>query len=273
MLSDSQREEAERAIVELADRRLSVAEVRDVKKAFGEDESGQQLANAVLSSAALQSKARAKLGDGLWWVTEKSLQQATPWQAAEWKATCFQGNRVQDCCCGIGGDAVALSQRGPLTAIDSDQTIAMMAAANLNNHGGTNASVTIANVETQTIASDSFLHIDPDRRSGQNQHGESTRTTAPDFYRPNWDTVVALLKQAAGGWVKLAPTATIDPINELKLHRAWISLTGTVREQSLLTGDLADTFAAQTQSSPDFNVHSAVTVSYTHLTLPTIYSV
>ncbi len=70
---------------------------------------GRELAATVLATAKLQTKARAKLGDGLWWCTEKSLAQSTPRWVADVKARWLTSPIALDVCCGLGGDTIALA--------------------------------------------------------------------------------------------------------------------------------------------------------------------
>ena len=90
----------------------------------------------LLPSPHSKTKRRKKLAQDpsmprVWWVTKRALQQATAWQVARLKSDWFDDQLVYDLCCGIGGDAIHLTQRGPLVAVDSNPLIADMAAANL----------------------------------------------------------------------------------------------------------------------------------------------
>ena len=101
------RAECEAAIEQLAGRDAENAKVIEgVRRQFG-----SELADLIVRAARLQPKARLKLGPGFWWVTDRSLQQATAWQVAQLKAHWFGDRLVHDLCCGIGGDAVSLAER------------------------------------------------------------------------------------------------------------------------------------------------------------------
>lgn len=197
---------------------------------------GKELAAIVLATASLQTKAVAKLGAGLWWATERSLQQATPSAVAQLKASWLTGGPVLDFCCGIGADSFAIAHcSSDVTSVDRDDSMVTMASENLRlNRQPHAASVNwltqdVAGIE---IPTDAILHIDPDRREGE------SRSTRPENYSPDWDTTLRLIQSAAGGIAKLAPAAEFDapPAS----HRMWISLSGSVREQSLLTGSVVD---------------------------------
>ncbi|KAA5543114.1 hypothetical protein FYK55_12570 [Roseiconus nitratireducens] len=201
---------------------------------------GTEMAAVVLETARLQAKAIAKLGSGTWWVTERALQQATTRPVAEFKARLLSGaSEVFDLCCGIAGDACAFL-RAPgladtsMTAVDRDPVMAAMAAENLRLNGNVSAAsqvrVRCDDVGRLSIPSSATIHLDPDRRQG------SARKTRPDDYSPDWDVVERLLEACRGGIVKLAPAATVQD-HPLR-HRLWISSAKSVREQTLLTGDV-----------------------------------
>ncbi len=63
--------------------------------------------------------------------TPLGLEQATDGWIADYKAQRFTaGRRAIDFCCGIGGDLLALSLRGPTVGIDRDPVAALFAEAN-----------------------------------------------------------------------------------------------------------------------------------------------
>ena len=196
---------------------------------------GEPLADQILTSARLQSKARAKLGEGTWWVSERSLQQATAWQVARVKASWFGHDPVDDLCCGIGGDAIQLAKRGSVLAVDSDPTLIPMVAANLDqSHSSYPTGVLCGDVLSLPRTSGAAVHIDPDRRPSQR------RSSAPELSQPAWQNVEKLVNQTHAAIVKLAPAAepTAETIDHW--HRCWISLAGSVREQSLICGQAVD---------------------------------
>ena len=197
-------------------------------------ELGASLSQVVMEAVRLQPKARAKLGGGTWWCTERALQQATPRPVAEIKATLCGGVDHFDLCSGIGGDAVAVSRRmppaGQVTLVDRDPLMVAMARANLAQPAGcAGVHVHCGEVVSVDVRPSSFLHIDPDRRD------EVGRKTRPEDYSPNWSAVQSLLRRCAGGLVKIAPAARLDDHDHYR--RLWISWDHSVREQTLLFGD------------------------------------
>ena len=154
-------EECERAIDELAAAGASPRAIVQLRRDFGESAARQ-----LLEVAALQPKARRKFGPGTWWVTNRSLQQATPWQVAARKADWLAGCPVLDLCCGIGGDAMQFASRSRLTAIDVDPLVIAYAKANLRKVGSLQSPQFVCQDVTEiALPRDCAIHIDPDRRA------------------------------------------------------------------------------------------------------------
>ena len=147
--------------------------VRDLSR-----ELGQELSDVVLQSASLQKKAQEKFGPGTWWVTERSLQQATPWQVATLKATWFSDHSVIDLCCGVGGDSMAFAKRGTVIAIDRDPLLVEMTKNNLAQVSDA-STARCDDVMDVSLSQFDWLHIDPDRRT--NGH----RSTNADQFSAN----------------------------------------------------------------------------------------
>ncbi|MEL6107229.1 MAG: class I SAM-dependent methyltransferase [Planctomycetota bacterium] len=191
---------------------------------------GEEFVGLVVATASLQPKAIAKLGPGLWWTTDRALQQASARPVSDCKANWFGGERVYDLCCGIGGDALALARRGEVIGVDRDLGLIAMARENvrMNSPHASRCGFICADVTVFDASADALFHIDPDRRQG------NSRQTRPEDYSPSWEFVEQAIDQSAGVAVKLAPVAEVaDRKGQL---RVWISLAGSVREQTLLTG-------------------------------------
>ncbi len=141
----------------------------------------------------LLQRAVKKLGPGDWHVTTRSLQQATPWQVAQKKASWFGDEQVFDLCCGLGGDAIALAKRGKVIAVDSDLELTNLTGLNLGQISGPeDAEVWTEDVTTASIPVGASIHIDPDRRVSE------SRTTQPDHYLPAWPEVCRIVSGSAG---------------------------------------------------------------------------
>jgi SAM-dependent methyltransferase len=242
----SRRGECEEAISQLCgDSVVEARVIADLRRQFG-----NELADLVVSAAELQKKARKKLGPGLWWVTTRSLQQATAWQVAQLKSSWFGDRLVYDLCCGIGGDAVCLARRGRLVAVDLDATMVEMASANLIRSGAQSdhAFASCGDASTIKIPRQSAIHMDPDRRV-------DGRKSRPDDYQPSWTQVLEIIAKSECAVVKLAPAAKFEATGLGDAHRCWISLQGTVREQSLLRGE------AMERAGVTANTRSAVALA------------
>ena len=216
--------------------------LHDIRTKFGEE-----LTKLISETASLQTKATQKFGPahadglGVWWVTRRSLQQATPWQVAKLKASWLGNETVHDLCCAIGGDSISLARRGHVVAIDRDPVLVAMARINLTHAAPDHAwQVRCDDVTRYDLSDRSAIHIDPDRRSDNGPSAKS-RTVQVDSFSPSWNEVTQLIDRSTSAIVKLAPATELDwhPADR-QTHRCWITLQGTVREQSLLVGDAVD---------------------------------
>lgn len=196
--------------------------------------------------AGLQKKARSKLGEGVWWVTERSLAQCTAWQVARWKADvlakagAFSDSGV-DACCGLGGDTVALARASQettgqtFTAIDRDPMMIRFAERNCRTASVRMPRFVTGDVPQQIDRHADWLHADPDRRSGGRRH------TNVNYYTPRLEELIANTRQRSSTLIKLAAAAHLDDTTLTRFgdqpkHRCWISLAGEVREQTLMLG-------------------------------------
>jgi len=207
------------------------------------------------SEAQLAVRAVAKFGEGDWSATDRALQQATPWQVARLKASWFGDRLVYDLCCGIGGDALAVVRRGPVVAVDQDAEVVVHARHNLAQIPAADAKVLCVDVTELEFPADASIHIDPDRRSS------SGRTVKPQAYQPPWEQVLRIVSSADAAVIKLAPAARIA---DLEYHRCWISLQGTVREQSLLMGQTIDRAALANSPRSAAMITGAGNVTWYH---------
>ncbi len=248
-LSQDSRQRCEQLIEQLQSEQISVATTRQITEELGTD-----LARLVLSSAELQSKAIAKLGDGPWWATQRSLQQATPFPVASLKATWIGKGRVYDLCCGLGGDTVHLGKCHDVIAVDRDPNICLLVNENTLCRELQNIQIRNDDATTVKLSADDWVHIDPDRRAADRRNSD------PANYSPTWAEVQKLLFNARGGLVKLAPAAAYFDWDLPNVHRVWISLGGEVREQSLLFGDSVGLFRTATNTTSLANSRSAVII-------------
>jgi SAM-dependent methyltransferase len=167
------------------------------------------------------------------WLDRKGLEQATAELVATYKSRRF-GGEVLDLCCGIGGDALALASRGPVTAVDFDPVNCQRAEWNSEVYGvSANLTVDCRDVTTVPVAG-RLVHLDPDRRqSGQ-------KAVRLEDYVPGPDYLNQLMQSAAGGAIKLSPASNFVgrfPEAEIEL----ISLRGECKEATVWFGSLAGT--------------------------------
>lgn len=195
-------------------------------------------AHLVLEQVELRDRGRDKFARAeSMFFARVGLEQATDELVAAHKAARFLAKLpVADLCCGIGGDAIALAERGDLVAMDRDPVALILAEANLKG-------ITTASVQRQTIDANSIAelrlggfsawHIDPDRRPAGH------RTTKVELHEPGVDVLRALLAANPSGAVKLAPGAEFAEAwwNEAELE--WISRGRQCRQLMAWFGKLA----------------------------------
>jgi hypothetical protein len=186
-------------------------------------------ARLVIEQAQLRHKAREKFSNAQrMFFTPLGLQQATDEAIAHYKARRFGvGGSVVDLCCGIGGDLVGLSARGPAAGVERHAIVARLAEA--NGH----ASVRAVDVESIDPSEFDAWHIDPDRRA----HGG--RTTHIEHYEPGPTAIDRLLQASPNGAVKLAPASDVPSAWASSAQREWITCRRECRQQVLWFGDLS----------------------------------
>lgn len=200
---------------------------------------------AALTQASLRHAATAKFGAqaARMYFTLTGLEQAThPVVASHRAARAWaQGaGSVLDLGCGIGSDLVAFARAGfTVTAVDSDEVTAQVAAANLEALG-LPGQVTAEEAQQVDRGPFDLVFLDPARRRG------AARVFDPRAFSPPWDFVVALLGPASPGSlspsagsrgtaravVKLAPGldhGLVPPYVEAE----WVSLAGDLKEAAL----------------------------------------
>lgn len=193
------------------------------------------LVRAALSVAAGRRKATGVLpnADQLW-LTETSLEQSTHPLVAAHKASRFSVDEtVLDLCCGLGSDAVALSERGPVEIVDADAAQLMCCEWNLSAWGQTPTSARTSDAESIDVAG-RLLHVDPDRRTGR-----ARPVRRLEQYTPNLAWMQSVVQSATGGAIKIGPASNFIqkfPQCEIELT----SLHGECREATVWFGTLAE---------------------------------
>jgi len=186
-------------------------------------------ARLVMEQACLRRKALEKFSSAQrMFFTPLGLQQATDEAVARHKARRFGAARnVVDLCCGIGGDLVGLTARGPAVGVERHPIVARLAEANAR------TSVRAADAESIDPSEFDAWHIDPDRRA----HG--VRTTHIELYEPGQTAIDRFLRASPTGAVKLAPASDVHPAWAKAAQREWITCRRECRQQILWFGGLA----------------------------------
>ena len=162
--------------------------------------------HAALTLAKLQPKAAGPKGKfpGLpyVWATPEALEQATHARVAKHKATRFAqhgAKHIYDLCAGIGGDALALAQRAPVTAVELSPVRALCLRFNAQDRPPAfPLEVRTENLENliDSLPPDTWIHIDPSRRSAGRR--------SPRFADliPGPDVLERIFTFARAGWAE-----------------------------------------------------------------------
>jgi hypothetical protein len=168
------------------------------------------------------------------WCDRTGLEQATAEPVARHKARRFPpGESVQDWCCGIGSDAIALAGRGTVIAVDARPAALLRTLWNAEIYGVADSLEFRLGDVTQMPIPDGLIHVDPDRRQGN-----AGRAKRLEDYVPGLEFLQRLTAECPGGAVKLGPASNFGgkfPNAEIEL----ISLHGECKEAVVWFGRLA----------------------------------
>ena len=197
---------------------------------------------AALTLAELRERAATKyrLADRMWFDRVR-LEQATGEVVARHKARRFgerAGETVLDLCGGLGGDALALAEHGPIRTLDRDPAAGWMATENAAAYGvAGRIEAVAADVEEVNVAG-RLVHLDPDRRP-TGDRGSRRRERRLEDYAPGLPFLQSVAATAAGGAIKVSPAANWGgkfPGCEIEL----ISHDGECREATVWFGAFAE---------------------------------
>jgi hypothetical protein len=226
-------------------------------------------ARLVVEQVELRRRARDKfqLADQLFF-TRRSLEQATDDVLARVKAHRFPaGTFVVDICCGIGGDLMALAERGPVRGVDRDAQVVALARANLAVlqqqqqpptstiaaltaravHGSTAspAGVSAAGISAAGIsaaASESSVVVGEAESMewgeswawhvDPDRRSEEGRTTQVEWFQPPRDCLESWIAAGRAGGVKVAPATDWTGSSQLDTQATRPSLAATVVSQA-----------------------------------------
>jgi len=165
------------------------------------------------------------------WFDRVGLEQATSELVARHKAARFKGH-VDDLCCGIGGDAIALAEQCQVTAMDDREEACLMTDWNAASHLVAERVTTLVTDVEGHAGESPLVHIDPDRRKG------ARRSIRIEDYCPSLSFLRDQIESRHGGAIKLSPASNFGgkfPGCEIEL----ISLNGECKEATVWFGSLA----------------------------------
>ena len=159
---------------------------------------------AAIELSLARARARTKFGtraDRIW-ADRQGVEMASSPAVAAWKAERFRrvaAGAIDDLCCGIGGDLMALAAVAPTMGADLDPVRAWMAARNAG------APTRVADV-TREPGSAAHAHVDPARRSGS-----GARAWRGEDLEPPLSAVREMIASRCGAAVKLGPGFDLEP--------------------------------------------------------------
>ncbi len=193
-----------------------------------------EVVRAAITQAELRVKAAGRFARAAdMWFSTKGLEQATSEAVAAHKAKRFSGT-VQDFCCGIGADSVALAMQGcNVSSVDLSPVCCLMTSWNVAAHGISDRVKPICSDIADVVSRDGLLHIDPDRRPV-----EWRRVRRIEDCQPGLPVLLELIDEFRGGAIKLSPASNFGG-KFANCEVELISLDGECREATIWFGDLA----------------------------------
>ena len=154
----------------------------------------------LVEQVQLRARAEQKFSNAQsMYFTAALLEQATDERVAQLKATRFaRDTAVADICCGIGGDLMALAQRGPTLGVDRQEIACYLANSNV---AKAIHDCQILEQDALTVCLDEIesVHIDPDRRVG------GRRSIRLENHEPARDQLLEIRRRCGNLAIKLAP--------------------------------------------------------------------
>ncbi len=154
------------------------------------------------------------------------LEMASHEKVAAYHASRFPaGELVVDMTCGIGGDLIALAERGPAIGFEVSAERAERASHNV----GASARVIVADSLQSEWTAD-YAFCDPSRRAG------GRRTLDPSSFAPTLTAVVSRLASLRLGGIKLSPMLGDEVLESLGGRLEFVSFGGECREALIWLG-------------------------------------
>lgn len=191
------------------------------------------LAKAALETVILRAKARAKFSraEAMYFLRE-ALEQASGEIISTYRAKRYANfERVVDVCCGLGGDAIGLSDVTEVTLVDVDDLRLALAQTNLSAYGRT-ANAVCADVTATPLPLADALWFDPARRAG------GRRKFSVRDYAPPLSIIHEWQRHTPAIGVKLSPGVDLAELAEYNAEIEFISVEGELKECVLWFGPL-----------------------------------
>lgn len=213
---------------------------------------------AALSLALGRASLSSKLPDAaVLFCDRNAAEQTSNELVARHTARRFAGRtRVADLGCGMGGDALAISEHAPVVAVDRDAGRLAMTAANADVRGLSHRfEVVETDAETFDHRGCDAAWLDPARRD------EGGRVLDPDRWSPPLIDALTIARRFPAAGLKLAPGIDRDRL-PTEGEREFISLDGRLVAAVLWLGEFAevarratvlgnDERASELQGAPD----------------------
>ncbi len=203
----------------------------------------------------LRRRAKAKFSNAdSMFFTPEGLEQSTSEGVAEFRASRFPlDSPILDACCGIGGDAVALSRRAKVLSVDSDPAVAFCAQHNVSLPVGN----TDSRSQSKVLCADAtgldladlrksgirFAFFDPSRRADSRAGGRK-RVADSREYSPPLSWTSQLREHFAGTAVKVSPAIDDETLLASGGRVEFISDRGECKEAVLWFDELSRGFPA-----------------------------
>lgn len=208
----------------------SIATLKKLREELEPDQAQALLNQAELRKRGIKKFTRAEQ----MFFTRIGQEQSTDEEIAAYKSERFPaGQPLADLCCGIGGDLIALAQRGPTTAVDASAEHLCFAAANVSAYGAKLADVQCGLAEETPLETFAAWHIDPDRRS------DNRRTIQLDHFSPALPQLEAMLRANRNAALKLAPASSLPSQWEEEGECEWITHHRECKQLVVWLGELA----------------------------------
>ncbi len=195
-----------------------------------------ELARAALTVAILRIEAEDKFPQAeRMYFTREALEQATPWEVAQYRAARYKGvERIFDLGCSIGGDALALAQSAPVVGIDLDEVRLAMARENLRAlrkpANFLQADINALPFSFAGLTGRTAIFFDPARRA------DYQRIHSVFDYHPPLSLVEDWLPHVPEIGVKVSPGVNLDELSGFDCEIEFISLNGNLKEACLWFG-------------------------------------